>query len=160
MPSQQPVPATRIPAQIINTAFLQCWDRYSTWVVLHVPACQKQTPAFYQCSSGVQLQQPTAWGNGLRGNQNNQTLEHLWEGVVSRAARGIQQGLPLAEPAANHSPFPSALSSWSSHRPCRKADAFLGISSLLTDSLHLSHVGLLHLLALARGLFLIGRNKS
>lgn len=148
-PESQPKSSTQHLCSAGTERAPECYSRFQLARSTHQPL----TKALVFSCSNPELGQ-TAW---LRENQN-QTEEHLWVGVSSRAARGLQQGPPSVEPAANL--FSSALSSRSSHRACRRAGAFLGISSLLTDNLHLCHARLLHSLALARGLFLIGRTET
>ena len=52
-------------------------------------------------------------------------------------ARGLQRGLRLAEPIANHCPSSSAVSSFLFNAACKTANTFLGISSLMIDGLRL-----------------------
>lgn len=68
------------------------------------PAIQKQTPVFSYCNPQIG---ETAW---WREKHNNQTEDHLCEGVTSGTVRGLQQGLCLAEPIANHSPSSTTVS--------------------------------------------------
>lgn len=150
-PSHRPVPALAIPVRSsTGTRMAPQWSSL-------LPAGQKQTPAFCQ-SSGFQLLQRTAWGKVLVSEETRTTKqkatfveEPRCEGVLSGAARGLQQGPQPAEPMADHYPSSSAAYSCSFSVPCSRANAPLGISSLMIDGLRLSHEGLLQPSALARG---------
>lgn len=120
-----------IPGQCahISTALTQSHLRTSLSLL---PQSQSKSSSQHFCSAGTETapewcsmfqltrgrHQPLAktlvfsCGNSQPDEEKNRTTrEHLWERVIPRAARGVQQGLPLAEPTANCSPFSSALSS-------------------------------------------------